>query len=158
MSGIKGIQDPALKSLLEQMLADQQKLEARIAELEVLRQPPGNYLFKPFGEEEVEIGPEALIWPVPKDVDGLVLEIAEAGLISPGSGNTEISLYNITRDEWLLYTHIFINSGDYHSDDSVPHVEIDHTFNKVFWRDRIAINVEDSASGAAGLSVTLGFA
>ena len=155
MNGIKGIQDPALRNLIEGLFVDYGRLEQRVSDLERLRQPPAHYLFKPFGEEPVEV--DTLIWTVPKDVDGLRLEVAEAALVNSGGSNTQVSVNNLTQAVSILYANLFINSGDVHSDDSGPEVEIDHTANQVFWRDKIEISVISAGSGATGLGVTLGF-
>lgn len=154
---LPGLQQPVPQSLIEQILANYDRLEERVRELEKLRQPPAHYIFKPFGEEAPEVGDGALIWPVPKDVDGLKLDIAEAGYSLGGSDETEISIENVTKEVLLFVDNLIINSGDEHSDDSTPEVDIDHAFNQVFWRDKISINIINAPSDALGLSVTLGF-
>ena len=155
--GLPGLQQAVPLNLLEQLMENYDRLEERVKELERLRQPPAHYLFKPFGEESVEEGTGALVWTVPKDVDGLRLEIAEASLVGAGTSDTTVELENLTWGTFFLYSDLIINSGDFHSDDSIPEVEIDHTSNQVFWRDQISINVTNAGSNAFGLGITLGF-
>lgn len=153
--GLPGLQQPVPLNLLEQILANYDRLEERVRELERLQQPPAHYLFKPFGEDLVEEG--TLTWTVPKDVDGLRLEIVEGSLVDAGSSDTEIEVNNLTQSIPMLFANLFINSGFEHSDDSAPEVEIDHTTNQVFWRDKVQMEIVGAGSGATGLGITLGF-
>lgn len=157
MNGIKGIQPPYSLDLLEQMITDYQRLEQRVSELERLKQPPAHYLFKPKGERAFAVG-ELLLWTVPKDVDGLRLEIVEGGLNFPGSIDTEIQIVNLTQgDINILFSPLVITAGDLHSDETIPHVEIDHTANQVYWRNRLQILVEVAPEDARGIELMLGF-
>jgi len=93
---------------------------------------------------------------IAKDLDGHVISYVEAGNGTAGSGDTIVQISNQTRGLDILSTRLTINSGQYiHNEAAVIATALvgGQPTNRVFWKDRIWIDVDAVGAGSKGLYV-----
>ena len=97
---------------------------------------------------------------IARDLDGHVMSYVEAGNGTVGSGDTVVQISNQTRGLDMLSTPLTIGGGDY-IDDATAVIETaevsSEPTNRVFWKDRIWIDVDSVGSGSKGLYVFMSF-
>jgi hypothetical protein len=88
------------------------------------------------------------------------MSYVEAGNGTVGSGDTVVQISNQTRGLDMLSTPLTIGGGDY-IDDATAVIETaevsSEPTNRVFWKDRIWIDVDSVGSGSKGLYVFMSF-
>ena len=131
--------------------------------------PTGLYEIKVFADRDaldgnlpdsaiiVSTGDGKFIWPVPPDLDGTTLTLAEAGVSVVGSDDLDVTIRNLTGAVDMLTGSITIPAGDFTS--YPPSVTVINTANAVVAAgDRLSINVDAAGGGdAEGLAVILRF-
>lgn len=93
---------------------------------------------------------------IAKDLDGHVISFVEAGNGTTGTGATTVQISNRTRGLDILSTPLTIASGAY-VDNATAAIETAEVSgeptNRVFWKDRIWIDVDTIGAGSKGLYV-----
>ena len=103
------------------------------------------------------VGNGIVVFCIPYEMNGYKLQTAEAYLTTAGTGNTLVSLKNITTNNDMLTVPIKITGGELTSYDSSPRSVIDESHNTVSIKHQIAINVTNVAVGSKGLGLMLAF-
>lgn len=122
---------------------------------------PATYAIKLVADDTAVATGTVFIWTIPRDVSGTYLRDLEVYLTTAGSTTTELQLENLTTANDMLSVPAQLDSGDEHSDDGLPLLEIDTTgtpaANYVTWKDQVAFVVNTAGTGAMGLGVEVKF-
>lgn len=152
---------------------------SRIEQLERRYDPPrGNYAIKVFADRNaldgnlpdeaivVSVGDGKFLWPIPPDLDGTKLIMAEAGISVAGASDTEVMLGNCGTDPTtfpgtdMLTSPITIATGDFISftaGSKFGTTPIDTANNEVESGDWMSINILSDGGGAEGLTLMVNF-
>lgn len=97
---------------------------------------------------------------IAKDLNGHVISYVEAGNGTAGGSDTIVQISNKTRAIDVLSTRLTINGGQYIDNGAAVINETvvgGEPTNRVFWKDRIWIDVDSAGGGAKGLYVFISF-
>lgn len=151
--GTRGIQDPVALNLIDELLAENQKLWTEITNLKATKRNEAGFLIKLYDDESAAEANKSFIFSVPLSCDGLYLETFDAFVTSFNFDTFEIDLYNWTWDYYMLTDYLTISSGNREGD---PTYIIDNKYRQVFWKDQLSIDLV-TVGDATGLGIILEF-
>jgi hypothetical protein len=102
-------------------------------------------------------GAGQFIFAIPPDLNGAFLLTAAGYLSTPGTGDTLVSVNNVTTSNEVLTSEIQIDGGTTTSYTSAVPVVVNFGNSEVHTGDLLSIDVDTAGGGAMGLGVILSF-